>query len=134
MCVKRRLLYRSGLMILSIFGAGCAAELPSEKTLDQPPEVGELSRAVARGDESETIRLIKQGADINENVGSDENRITPLLIAVADGNEKITHRLIRSGASLDIQYMGYGPGDYAAYGGQDSTLQLIQSAKFERNQ
>ena len=135
---RRRYQYLLSLALLSAFGAACSAEAPAPSE-GPPPEgkdysiqLGDLSRAVARGDEYGAIRLLNRGADINENVGTDENRVTPLLIAVADGNEKITHMLIRSGASLDVQYQGYRPSDFTAYGNQDSTLRLIQTIQSER--
>lgn len=93
------------------------------------PVVGELTRAVIQNDASRAARLIQMGADVNENVGTESNRITPLLAAIALGNQPMANTLLAKQASTKPSYEGYDAIDYADYLSLDTTLALMKNGK-----
>lgn len=87
---------------------------------------GALSRAVAKHDLTLTRTLVESGADVNENVGSEERPITPLLIAVAQGDEDIAKYLIGHGADAAVAYDGYTAADFARQVGSEEVSRILQ--------
>ena len=81
--------------------------------MPEAPKKGSLFRAIVRDNFAEVINLTDAGADINENIGSPTDEITPLLAAVAFGNERITNLLIERGAAAHSAFQKYTAKDFA---------------------
>ncbi len=60
----------------------------------------ELMEAVFNGDYSLSLKLINDGADINE---QNEMGLSPLMIAAGRGNSYLTRLLLKKGASISIE-------------------------------
>lgn len=97
----------------------------SDKPSSDKPVLGELTKAVIQNDSSRVSRLIEMGADVNENIGSEANRITPLLAAIVLGNEPLASALIIRGASPLATFEGYDAVDLADHLSMTKTLELI---------
>jgi len=97
----------------------------------QQPVHGALVRAVAAGDVSRARALLKQGADINENVGTETEEITPLLAAIATGNETIAVYLAERGAVFHSMFHGYRPRDYSlsAFGDSSRISRILTTVR-----
>lgn len=98
--------------------AGCAGEQPTQPTVPpkkDSPALGELVCAVVLNDGPRINRLLAMGSDINENIGTQENQITPLLAAIALGNEPLIASLLMHGASQASAYQGYSATDFADF-------------------
>jgi hypothetical protein len=86
-------LWRLGLLTATL-GFLLAAEAASGANDRGPrPEKGDLTRAIIRGDEVAVRDLLRRGADPNENLGSTDAPITPLLAAMSLDEEKIAQVL-----------------------------------------
>src|SRR5690242_582544 len=59
--------------------------LPPNKTLPAVPK-GALSKAVFKQQNNEIESLIKAGADINENIGTSDLPLTPLLLSILNAD------------------------------------------------
>jgi ankyrin repeat protein len=79
------------------------------------PTKGKLSLAVLKGDTAQVLELLKMGADINENIGTEEQVITPLLLAIAEANSAMTQLMLQNGAEQNLTYGGYKPKDLAHF-------------------
>lgn len=122
------------VVVAILFGCTRNPEPPtanpvSPKTGADKPVVGELTKAVIQNDASRVSRLIEMGADVNENIGSQPNRITPLLAAVAMGNQTLANALIMRGASPLFSYGGYDTLDYADHLSLSDTLNMLSTWK-----
>ena len=91
-----------------------AADKATAQTKVRPPK-GALSLAVAEGDSVQTIALLKNGADINENIGKEGEIITPLLVSIALANSPITQILLQNGADQSITYRNYASQELAHF-------------------
>ena len=72
-----------------------------------PPKIGELSIAVAAGAETQVQELIAKGADVDENIGTKTQPITPLMIALGLSdvpNDKMAAYLLDQHANPDIDF------------------------------
>ncbi len=71
------------------------------------PHQGDLSHAVVTGSEPDVAALLAKGSDINENIGTPEQPITPLMLALAYGespNDKMAAYLLDQGANPDVVF------------------------------
>ncbi len=86
-------------------------------------EKGDLIRAIIDDDLERVKLLLNAGADINENIGSETDEITPLIAAVILRREQIASHLIEKGAQLHPMYKGYQANDFAfSIYGEESPL------------
>ena len=99
----------------------------SDKPSSDRPVLGELTKAVIQDDSSRVSRLLEMGADVNENIGTEANRITPLLSAIVLGNETLASALILRGASPLSTFEGYDAVDLADHLLMTQTLELLSS-------
>ena len=93
---------------------GSCSKKGTPETTTKPPH-GAVVRAVAQNDRTAVTQLLKQGADVNENVGSDEHQITPLLAAISMGHTEMTKFLVLGGASLSPTFEGYQARDFVLH-------------------
>lgn len=84
-----------------------------------PVQPGDLTRAAYLGDDTEVARLIRNGADIQENLGTADAPLTPLSAAVLMGHPQTTRLLLDSGASPYSTYDGYSLFELALAGGDE---------------
>lgn len=73
------------------------------------PPVGMITLAASSGDIVLVRKLVKAGADLDENIGDLQNKITPLLAALAHGHEDVALYLLESGASPNSFFQGFTP-------------------------
>ena len=73
------------------------------------PPVGLISLAASSGDIVLVRKLVKAGADLDENIGDSQNKITPLLAALAHGHEDVALYLLEVGASPNSFFQGFTP-------------------------
>ena len=93
----------------------------SASVVPRPPQ-GTLSLAVVQGDAVQVIRLLKEGADINENMGTAPEIVTPLFLAIASSNSAITQILLQNGADPSVTYRQYRPRDLAHFQGMNQDV------------
>ncbi len=92
------------------------------------PHAGELTKAVVRNDLELVRKLIRVGADIDENTSDDtEHRITPLMAAVVMGHSEIAFELLRNGAESYSRYDGFSSRDFALYN-QENLQRTVRDA------
>ena len=93
-----------GLILLSLSLVDCSDRKIQVKGVTLSPRTGELSLAVSVGAFDRVSELIYAGADVNENIGTDEKPVTPLMIALAGNttqDDKTASYLIDHGADLE---------------------------------
>jgi hypothetical protein len=73
------------------------------------PPVGLMTLAASSGDIVLVRKLVKAGADLDENIGDLQNKITPLLAALAHGHEDVALYLLEAGASPNSFFQGFTP-------------------------
>ena len=125
--------YCVALFFVALLNA-CSTDSPVESQASTPSnEVapiskGDLFRAVARGERDRVSELLSRGADVNENVSTNKEEVTPLLAAIANGDEDIARILVLNGASVRASFKGYTPNDFAnlRFGGRNPLVDLIQ--------
>lgn len=108
-------------------GAPSEKETPNKPAGTDRPVIGELTKAVIQNDSSRVARLLEMGADINENIGNAENRITPLIAAIALGSEPMANALLIRGASPLYAYGGYDAIDFADHLSLTQTLNIMST-------
>jgi hypothetical protein len=91
------------------------ADGSSRAELVSRPRKGDLCRAIRDGADAKTIaELVERGADVNENLGDEENRITPLIVASLSRSPHATNIrafLLSRMAHADATYEGYTADD-----------------------
>ncbi len=90
----------------------CARE-PGSNPAKDPPPFGELTRAVANNQRSKVASLLDAGATIDENIDSDSEHISPLMVALLRGHYELARFLLERGASPYVSYAGYNAKDFA---------------------
>jgi ankyrin repeat protein len=106
------------------------------KVAERPLE-GELFRAVRRLDVDEVRRLLGQGADPNENVGTEDEPLHPLWLATAmafqdqaDSRPRSIMSILRyRGASPYVDFEGVSALDIAIQSEQDELVRLLLSTR-----
>ena len=88
------------------------------------PEKGDLVRAVLRGDKDAVRDLLHRGANVNENLGTDEAPITPLFAAIGRYDEDIAHMLVAQAPDLDLHrtFNGWTALDFAIFYKMESLM------------
>lgn len=107
------------VLCFSLLATGCSSEkqtqqgTPDSATVQRSSiEKPSLSKAVALGNLAEVERLVRLGANVNENTGTPTDKITPLIIAAIKGREDIAQFLLAKGADPDDAYHGYTASDF----------------------
>ncbi len=97
----------------------------------QTPTSGLLSAAVAANDLPRVRDLVAAGADVNENIGTEGEQITPIMISTARGYREIALFLVHEGARTTDSFKEYDARDFAAYvfGGSDEIVKIIDGAQ-----
>ncbi len=103
---------RYWVWLLCCVSLSCARG-PTDELTQELPAFGELSRAVAQNDLSKVEQLLNAGAVIDENIDSDTEHISPLVVALLRGHFELARYLIDRGASTRVSYAGYNPKDFA---------------------
>lgn len=93
------------------------------------PKRGDLTLAAANGQTSRVQDLLRQGADPNESMLSNGNRMTPLMAAILHPRAEIIRALISRGATDTGEYLGYTGRDFALYKNQDDIVNLLDAAR-----
>lgn len=132
-CIRLHLFLMCGCLLLA--GLGCNSSKDSltvKKVSDKSvsgrnalPAKGALSLAVVQGNAAKTLEFLKNGADINENVGKSGETITPLFIAIATANSQITQILLQNGADQNLTYRSYSSKELAHF--QSMTREVLSS-------
>jgi ankyrin repeat protein len=138
---------KNTLLLISaifVFGSACSKSTPSGSTgehlapssdyskselfqeLNKNIGKRELIKAVYEGDKKAVVELINAGANINETIGTEQNRITPLLTAIILENTEIARLLIQFDADLSVTYQGYKALEYAVAAQMQDIVRLIQ--------
>ncbi|MBI1860337.1 MAG: hypothetical protein HYR96_05400 [Deltaproteobacteria bacterium] len=91
------------------------------------PEIGLLTLAVLAADGARVDRLIEMGSDINENVGTAADALTPLLAAIATANAALAISLVIRGASPVIRFQGYSALDFALGLGMETLAWALEN-------
>jgi ankyrin repeat protein len=91
------------------------------------PKRGDLTLAAANGQISRVQELLRLGADPNESIVSEGNRITPLMAAILHPRGEIVRALISRGATDTGEYLGYTGRDFALYKNQDDIVNLLDA-------
>ncbi len=118
----------SSLLLLSIIALGLSCSRQKISPSATSYNHGDLVRAAATGDRKRVVELLGQGVDINENVGSIQQSITPLIVSIVRGHSSIASLLLANGASTDPKFDGYSAYDYALrlLGGNSETVRAIE--------
>ena len=84
--------------------------------------------AAAVGDENRAKELIRTGADINENVGTPDEALTPLLAATIAGHPAIATLLLKNGAALEPCFRGHDAFVFALrlFGGDSAVIREME--------
>jgi ankyrin repeat protein len=95
------------------------------------PQPGSLLQAVSRGDHSQVLKLLSQGADVNESAAPEDSsdsseRVTPLIMAVVMGQTQIAQTLLLNGASTHSSVMGYSAQDLALHLENEDMLRVFE--------
>jgi len=123
------LLFTGVLTLSSCWKAdGPASQGSADSQAPQLPERGALVDASARGDYDLAYSLIRRGADVNENVGTAEDSITPLIAATAKGRDRVVALLLQNGADVQASYQGYSSVDLAIFLDDPGVLRNFPSA------
>lgn len=77
---------------------------PDSPETPKAPTLGLLTVAAGEGRLEDVRKLLRQGANIDENIGTNTDQITPLLAALAAGEKRVAEFLIRNGARLDARF------------------------------
>jgi ankyrin repeat protein len=93
------------------------------------PKRGDLTLAAATGQTLRVQELLRQGADPNESVLSNGNRMTPLMAAILHPRAEIVRALMSRGATDTGEYLGYTGRDFALYKNQDEIVNLLDGAR-----
>ncbi len=88
-------------------------------------EHGALIEAAKKGQYYKVEDLIKNGANINEYIGTEQNQITPLITAIIYHHSEIALLLMQEGADVTQKFEGYSAKDYAFYEGLYEIVDLI---------
>ncbi len=73
---------------------------------------GELTKAVLANDPKLVRELLENKADVNENLGTDIDRITPIIVSMALGHDEVTRILLNQNPKQWETYRGYSPRDF----------------------
>lgn len=103
-----------------------------KKYIEELPDKGSLTKAAATGDLDKILYLVKAGARVNENLGTREDEITPLLSAVVYEQEPAVALLLELGASCAPRFRGHNAYDFALYISQNSEPSSPSSQLFEK--
>jgi hypothetical protein len=123
------------LVVVFAVGLGTLLMLPAplpkgsrNTALAAPPPIqrGELTRAVAQGEINAVKALIERGANINENLGTTQAPLTPLLVALVT-NREIVEYLLNKGADATVLFNGWLPWDLSSrlYGEEDGATHRL---------
>jgi ankyrin repeat protein len=90
-------------------------EKPTTERVElKKPKHGELALATINGDYQQVNNLLKLGADVDENVGTEERPITPVMLAISFHKANIAELLIKvGGAKVNQDVLGYTLLQYA---------------------
>lgn len=99
------------LLPLAVF-QGCTGKIDSIK---EPVQAGKgaVIRSVISGSTDQVRTALAKGGDVNENIGTDKDQVTPLLVAVAQDKLEIVQLLLSKGANSQTSFHGYRPEDIA---------------------
>lgn len=87
----------------------------------QVPKKGELTHACIEGNLKKVKKLVRSGANVNEQISTRNGYINPLLVAAINGHiEIIRYLIIENAAFEDSYYLGYKAHEYYQHGGFDS--------------
>lgn len=86
-----------------------------KRCVGKAPQKGDMVRAVVNNQLECLKDLLQAGADINENVGDEDNMIDPLLAAVALQRDQIANFLMERGAATHRMFHGYRAKDFSLY-------------------
>lgn len=91
--------------------AGCG-----KPSTDRQEDPRGLFRAILSGNYSDAEDQIERGASINENIGTTENKITPLLAAICLEEFEIAELLLKHGAGGDhSSFEGFTPEQFSSH-------------------
>lgn len=112
----------AGVISLVVSALATAQSQTPFVTAKHTPAEGELIRAVMRDDKEAIRALITRGADVNENLGTDEAPLTPLLVAIGLDYEDAARILLAQSVGLDLQrtFNGWTALDLATHFEQES--------------
>ena len=105
--------------------SGAVPQASPDGPASDRPELGRLTAAVIAGDIARVDRLLELGADMNENLGTPTEAITPILVAISAGNPVMAHSLALRGAMAWPGNRGYSAIDYALFVGMDSVATTL---------
>jgi ankyrin repeat protein len=114
-----------------LFLGGCSKTVVNaEKIAPKTPQSGELTVAAYEGDIEKVRSLLAAGAYINENIGTDENQVTPLIAALSNKQTIMAEFLLERGAATHSSYMFFSASDFARYQNQyETAVKIEKSAK-----
>lgn len=125
-----------GLTLITLTGCGGGTVMIDGKRaprcVDKTPEPGDVLRAVVN-DHFDCLKdLARAGANINENMGTDTEQMTPLMAAVALQREPIAQYLLERGAALHPMFSGYRARDFVFHIYGDKSTLFRSFARSER--
>lgn len=91
------------------------AKIPSEEKDCFDSRKGILFEKIKQGDQKAVQCLLKNGADPNETLNTENGPLSPLLVAYFSDQLQIAKILIRSGADLQFSIQGYNLPDFITY-------------------
>jgi hypothetical protein len=97
-------------------------------------EPGALFRAAANGNTETVADLIARGADLDENLGTRAEQVTPLLAAIVNGHGDAADLLIHAGAKVYPLFRGYSAKDFALFLDQPRIVRSLTSLNHRSQQ
>ncbi len=100
-------------LAVALITVGCSGKKKDAYPNMEKPNKGDLIRAIIANDHRAFDGALLRGADVNENIGTASNEITPLLTAVAYDHQQMAFDLIERGAATHPAYEGFTAKDFA---------------------
>jgi len=130
--MKLTSLLLSAILIGLIAGAGHSVKAQDQRVNRASTDVTEptdenrrtpLMRAALKGDRTELLNLLENGADVN---GKTKSGVTALMLAAGSGRVEIVQDLLAKGADINAKTSGnYTPLMCAALNGQTKTVKIL---------